>query len=250
MKCVHCGASKGKRACPALGGDICAQCCGAHRLKSIACPPSCSWLGGLAGTLAATALPPDEVIKAMRDAHTELAMWVNENGHKLHFALQLMPRVFADQAPTEEDDWIAGMVFAAVCACVADERGQRAVDHFIAARARDLRPVEVAAATAMARARVRPLRVETIEAGGVIMRDLLDDSQVFVRELDSATIKAGEVIAMVLVPVGEQHVSLADAFVPVEAVDKLVAELRALEGDVTVPLLLMLKQAGPVYLEQ
>lgn len=250
MKCVKCGARKGKRACPALKGDICAQCCGEHRLKSIACPSDCAWLGGLAATMATSSVPPDQIIAAMRDAHTELAMWVNENGNKLHFAIQIMPRVFDGEPPTPDDDWLAGMVFAAVCAIVPDDNGKRAVDHFIAARARDLRAVEVAAATAMARARIRPMRVEAIEAGRVLMRDLLDDAHVAVREIEAETVKPGEVIAMVLVPVGEEHVSLADAFVPAAAVDKLVADLRALEGDVTVPFLLMLKEAGPVYIEQ
>ena len=47
MKCVHCGQRKGKRDCPALKGTICSQCCGTHRLKAIACPADCTWLGSL-----------------------------------------------------------------------------------------------------------------------------------------------------------------------------------------------------------
>lgn len=48
-KCVHCGARKGKRPCPAYpaggeGGLICTQCCGEHRLVQIACPADCAYL--------------------------------------------------------------------------------------------------------------------------------------------------------------------------------------------------------------
>jgi hypothetical protein len=41
MKCVECGKRKGKRACPALGRDICPQCCGEKRVVAIPCPADC-----------------------------------------------------------------------------------------------------------------------------------------------------------------------------------------------------------------
>jgi hypothetical protein len=43
-KCVYCRSRKGKRACPALGGSICSQCCGEHRTVRIACPADCVYL--------------------------------------------------------------------------------------------------------------------------------------------------------------------------------------------------------------
>lgn len=43
-KCVYCHQRKGRRSCPALGGLICSQCCGEHRITRIACPPDCSYL--------------------------------------------------------------------------------------------------------------------------------------------------------------------------------------------------------------
>lgn len=43
-KCGKCGQRKGKRPCPALGGTICPACCGTHRVRDIACPPSCRFL--------------------------------------------------------------------------------------------------------------------------------------------------------------------------------------------------------------
>ncbi len=43
-KCVYCTQRKGKRPCPALGGLICSQCCGEHRMSRIACPSDCVYL--------------------------------------------------------------------------------------------------------------------------------------------------------------------------------------------------------------
>jgi hypothetical protein len=249
MKCVKCGARKGKRACPALKGDICPQCCGEHRLKTIECPPDCAWLGGLAAVLAPSSLPTEEVVAAMRDAHAELAQWINANASKVPFAVALMGQVFEGKAPEEGDDWLAGMVFAAMCSCAADEQGKRAVDHFIAERARDLKPSWVAAAKAMSRASVRPVKVESVEDGRVLLRDLLDDRVLRLREVDTSAVKVGEVIAMVLVPVGEDHVSLADSFIPADAVEPMLAELREVAGDLTLRFLVKLRKAGPVYVE-
>jgi hypothetical protein len=48
--CPLCRQRKGKRACPAKGELICAQCCGAKRRIEIDCPDDCTWLGGHAGT--------------------------------------------------------------------------------------------------------------------------------------------------------------------------------------------------------
>ncbi len=43
-KCLYCHQRKGKRACPALGGMICSQCCGTNRITNISCPTSCVFL--------------------------------------------------------------------------------------------------------------------------------------------------------------------------------------------------------------
>lgn len=43
-KCVKCEERKGKRACPALGKDICPQCCADGRLETIPCPQTCPYL--------------------------------------------------------------------------------------------------------------------------------------------------------------------------------------------------------------
>ena len=52
MSCPVCHQRKAKRACPALGKQICAVCCGTKRLVEINCPPDCGYL------LASRANPP------------------------------------------------------------------------------------------------------------------------------------------------------------------------------------------------
>ena len=44
MLCSSCGQRKARRACPALGQDICAICCGTKRLVEIRCPSTCRYL--------------------------------------------------------------------------------------------------------------------------------------------------------------------------------------------------------------
>jgi hypothetical protein len=44
MLCPLCHQRKAKRACPALGQQICAVCCGTKRLVEINCPSDCGYL--------------------------------------------------------------------------------------------------------------------------------------------------------------------------------------------------------------
>lgn len=44
MLCPVCNQRKAKRACPALGQQICAVCCGTKRLVEINCPADCGYL--------------------------------------------------------------------------------------------------------------------------------------------------------------------------------------------------------------
>lgn len=47
MSCWSCNKVKGKRACPARGGElICSKCCGTKRQVEINCPEDCSYLHG------------------------------------------------------------------------------------------------------------------------------------------------------------------------------------------------------------
>jgi hypothetical protein len=44
MTCPLCRTRQVRRACPALGNEICAVCCGTKRLVEIRCPPTCGYL--------------------------------------------------------------------------------------------------------------------------------------------------------------------------------------------------------------
>jgi hypothetical protein len=44
MSCPVCHDRKPRRACPALGADICTVCCGTKRLVEIRCPSDCRYL--------------------------------------------------------------------------------------------------------------------------------------------------------------------------------------------------------------
>ena len=44
VPCKLCGKRRARRHCPGVGGDICAQCCGAGRENTIDCPSACEHL--------------------------------------------------------------------------------------------------------------------------------------------------------------------------------------------------------------
>ena len=44
QRCPLCGKRRARRACPALGQQICAVCCGTKRETEISCPPDCTYL--------------------------------------------------------------------------------------------------------------------------------------------------------------------------------------------------------------
>lgn len=44
LLCKICGKRKAKRACPAVGGDICTICCGTEREVTLSCPLECEYL--------------------------------------------------------------------------------------------------------------------------------------------------------------------------------------------------------------
>jgi hypothetical protein len=44
VKCANCRQRKAKRACPALGSELCPLCCGRLRQQELRCPPSCPFL--------------------------------------------------------------------------------------------------------------------------------------------------------------------------------------------------------------
>ena len=44
MVCKICETRRPKRACPAVGGDICSLCCGREREVTLSCPLDCVYL--------------------------------------------------------------------------------------------------------------------------------------------------------------------------------------------------------------
>jgi hypothetical protein len=85
MACPLCASRKARRACPALGRDICAPCCGAKRLVEIACPADCGYLA------AARAHPPAVVARQQeRDFRFAISMvhQLSETAYRLLLVLQ------------------------------------------------------------------------------------------------------------------------------------------------------------------
>jgi hypothetical protein len=71
VTCPLCRQRKARRACPALGQDICPVCCGTKRLKEIACPADCRYLAS------AQAHPP-AVIQRQREKDRAFLLWLLE----------------------------------------------------------------------------------------------------------------------------------------------------------------------------
>ena len=75
MKCPLCGKQKARRACPALGQQICAVCCGTKRLTEIQCPAECPYLASArehppAATLRRQQRDVGLLVHVMRDLNT------------------------------------------------------------------------------------------------------------------------------------------------------------------------------------
>ena len=65
MLCPLCNQRKAKRACPALGKQICAVCCGTKRLVEINCPPDCGYLQAARANPPAVVQRQQEMDRAM-----------------------------------------------------------------------------------------------------------------------------------------------------------------------------------------
>ena len=61
MNCPLCQARKSRRACPALGQQICTVCCGTKRLVEISCPNDCPYLAS------ARDHPPARIVRQQED---------------------------------------------------------------------------------------------------------------------------------------------------------------------------------------
>ncbi len=82
MTCRLCGLRRARRACPALGHDICAVCCGTKRLGEIQCPDSCGYLA------AAREHPPVAAVRQQRqdlDTVTQVVRDFNQRQSQIFF---------------------------------------------------------------------------------------------------------------------------------------------------------------------
>ena len=67
MTCPVCGTRKARRACPAIGAQICPVCCGTKRLVEINCPSDCPYL------TSAQAHPP-AAVRRQRERDIQFAL--------------------------------------------------------------------------------------------------------------------------------------------------------------------------------
>jgi len=83
--CAYCRQRKGKRACPALRGSICAVCCGSHRGEAIACPADCVYF--LPGERYQRERAGQQFLRARDPVHERLA---REQGDRALMLLNLL----------------------------------------------------------------------------------------------------------------------------------------------------------------
>ena len=101
--CPLCGRRRGRRACPAIGHQICAVCCGTKRLTEIQCPPDCGYLES------ARAHPPAVVQRQQeRDAGFILPLLagLSQHQYQLLFLVQGTLKKLAESLEIAVDDQV------------------------------------------------------------------------------------------------------------------------------------------------
>lgn len=94
-QCPLCRRRRGRRACPALGEQICSACCGTKRLTQIACPADCAYLQS------ATDHPPAIVQRQReRDVQFLLAMVHDLSGPQQWMVSRLFAYLGGDRPDT------------------------------------------------------------------------------------------------------------------------------------------------------
>jgi hypothetical protein len=101
MQCPLCDTRTARRACPALGRDICPVCCGTKRQGEIRCPDACAYLS------ASRAHPPASVRKQQEEdlavLTPGLAGLSEPRQQLLLFALTLIDRFKGDSLDAARD---------------------------------------------------------------------------------------------------------------------------------------------------
>jgi hypothetical protein len=207
--CSYCQQQKGKRSCPALGGMVCASCCGQHRLGEIDCPSDCTYLGGLS-----VVRDPAKATAGFTRAEYETT-W-----EKLHayaqgvsaFRNAALARCFV--ATSEPEPWEMDLATGYLFYGHRDADGRRLIDHFLTARGRGLSPGEAVAVVALQRTWASLFEVVSVQTGiGLELRDLVSGEIVAVREVSaSGQLKKWDVLFMWLMTASD-HVELTGAAV-------------------------------------
>lgn len=164
--CVYCQGKKGRRACPALLGSLCTACCGAHRLKDIACPPDCVFLGGLAVTR-----DPQQALGLLTEDGLDAALsqLVSYGRDSARAFTRAALAALGTAAPEE---WAQSLLAAHMCLGYRDGDGLRLVDCFLRERAREISPAEAAAHLVLQQAWLSCFEVCAVRPGEGL--DLLD----------------------------------------------------------------------------
>ena len=106
--CLHCRQRKGKRACPALQGVICAVCCGTHRGVAIACPADCVYF--LPGETYQRGRAGRQFVRARQPLYEELARDQGERALVLLNLLDLACYGFAaHRSDVSDQELLAGL---------------------------------------------------------------------------------------------------------------------------------------------
>jgi hypothetical protein len=227
MLCVFCQQRKGKRACPALTGLICSQCCGQHRLQAIHCPSDCVFLGGLK-TLSDPAAPQQ---LATHDSFTtalkKLVRFMEQQRPLLETALRALGTV-------PQASWVEPMAVAHACYGYRDAQGHRILDHFLLRHGRDLAPAEAAALVCLQQARLSLLSVEAVHQGaGLELFDLLNEAHYRVREISASFgLRRGDVVCGWLVELHDHfEMTGAAVHVPAPHKDHMLSVLRRVRNE-------------------
>lgn len=235
--CIYCGARKGKRSCPALGGEICQQCCGKHRTVDIECPPDCRWLHGLS-------IVRDEPGGFTREQYARacerLLAYVESAENRAHRdgALAMLEIEPPEDGPAPSLDWMIPVLNGYLAYGDRAEDGRRAIDRFMTRFDRTLSSGERAAIAALQEAWASLFEVEAVQVGsGLTLRDLIGGERVQLREVSaSAHLVRGDVLFAWVMNVGD-HVELTGAAmkIPPQHRDRLRGlleeELEALQDE-------------------
>jgi hypothetical protein len=120
MQC-QCGKRRAKRACPALGHEICAVCCGTKRLVEIRCPPDC-------GYLTSARVHPPATLQRQHESDIRflapLVHQLSESQHHIFVLLQVVVRKHAAMTlPSINDQDVADAAGALAATLESAGRG-------------------------------------------------------------------------------------------------------------------------------